>query len=326
MVGGISKFWNFLGYRTEPRKSQELAAAEEAFSKIDVKALYKDISESSSPQDKCIDKQVLIEKCGLQDADQQLQNAVCGALQRHAPTSSGCGQQSVPVECVVIAKAKAERLSDEDSMEFAFSALENACPSGEGVSARVVQQLVASCLRLVFEANGYQLELNSDYVHSIAAGLFQLGDGQQPAEVATLDMFKTWSKSLPVLYRTLSSLLSRFGASQKSPPISLASDLSAATADQHSNVLLPVSASHLPPGLPRLPELNFERCKQSDALLSSEFVWALSQSMPPDLRVQWRLLYNSYRCGVYFSTTLGTNYPKIRPSIFNATRLNFDVS
>lgn len=155
----------------------------------------------------------------------------------------------IPPEAVVVAKARAERLSDADSIEFAYIVLRAACLIAGGgghdaavaaaAAAAAVEQIIAACAQLALAAGGCFQAADRRFVDAVAAGLLGFGEpgSAAPSSVAAgaagapaascpgnddnhahghaldAERFRRWSRSHPALYKTLAALLSRLGAS-----------------------------------------------------------------------------------------------------------------
>ncbi|WIA39202.1 hypothetical protein OEZ86_005327 [Tetradesmus obliquus] len=59
------------------------------------------------------------------------------------------------------------------------------------------------------------------------------------------------------------------------------------------------------PGRLQLPLLGWGLCSPAESLLQPAWVWLLAPGLPPPLRQDWRLLFNSTKHGMSYSTFLG---------------------
>jgi hypothetical protein len=199
-----------------------------------------------------------------------------------ASSSSTChmGNGGVERGHLLSGLARAEgRCGARAAADLAFLVLSSAeCAGPRGASPECAARVAAACVRLALRRSGRKgaaLELSDAAAAPLVAGLFapDAPGGARHAS-ATADAFWRHTRALPALSAALCGLLT--GA-----------------------VLVSVGDAPPPPP-PPLPEMD-EACaggRPAASVLTPAHAWLLAPALAPELRRQWRLLFNSDRCAL----------------------------
>jgi len=211
-----------------------------------------------------------------------------GAAGSSGHSSSHVGNGGVERGHLLAGLARAEgRCGARAAADFAFLVLSSAeCAGPRGAAPECVARVAAACVRLALRRSGRKgaaLELPDAAAALLVAGLFAPdAPGGARHAAATADSFWRYTRALPALSAALCGLLS-------APALAAVGD-----------------APPPPPPAP-LPEMD-EACaggRPAASVLTHAAAWLLAPVLAPDLRRQWRLLFNSDRNGKSYSTLMG---------------------
>lgn len=256
-----------------PTPSQDLVEAEKCFLPTELDAVKKDfLMAAVSRYNHGLDDQVFLEKlCGLSDLDPELGFGLCQAVRQADFSSSG---PLITLHDVIIAKARAEKMGPGDSDDFAFSVVDVV---GSGALARPqLLSVVRALVQWLLRRWGLPRTAEEDCCQALVAGALSYSDRE---DCLTPEGFQKWSAAVPAVRGGLCTLMYAVGAPHNGGPPALPSAL-------------------------RLPELELGDVRPSDCHITPVWAWVLSQSLPAEFRVRWRLLFNSWRHGSSYSTLM----------------------
>lgn len=264
------------------------------------------------------------------------------------------GSRQVDEADVILAKARLERMGDEEAAEFCFSVVARCSDGTHGAatatsaaaaaaaghpgshprpppppplaSRGALEAALAACSaaalgrpaapELVSAAAEGAMAL--DPAHTRGAGAEGSSSSSSSSGGLTLDGYAKWSAAWPALHTMLRSLFLSVGRRGATPAIPAA--IAPVPSSTHPPSSSPPAGPPSPPAPERpwgrLPELtDLGRAPASDILLQPFSAWMLAGCLPPELGKSWRLAFNSQRDGKSFNTMVGKLAGCLAPSI-----------